>query len=64
MMEGDKYEGKSQDGFKSATEAAWEEAKRHGHEGGQTRRLRVAGMYIEASNPIHEFIVVLEPENP
>ena len=53
-------------GFRQATHAAVEDYK--GKKGkpkeGEPVRLRVADMYVEVHNPIHEFIVDLEVEPP
>lgn len=61
-----KYKGVSQAssqdaGFKAATQAAVDEYKkaRGTPAPGKPVRLRVAKMYVEVHNPIHEFIVVL-----
>ena len=67
----DRYRGVSraedQDaGFRMATHNAVEEykAKAGAPKPGQPVRLRVAEMYVEVQNPIHEFIVDLEPDRP
>jgi hypothetical protein len=65
-----RYEGTSTDGFKAAVDDAWEKAKAEDGKSkkakgtGGPARLRVAEMYVTASNPIHDYIVVLEPEGP
>lgn len=53
-------------GFRHATHAAVEEYKAQAGapEPGQPVRLRVAEMYVEVHNPIHEFIVDLERDEP
>lgn len=53
-------------GFRQATHAAVEEYKAQAGapEPGQPVRLRVAEMYVEVHNPIHEFIVDLERDEP
>jgi hypothetical protein len=53
-------------GFRQATHAAVEEYKAQAGapEPGQPVRLRVAEMYVEVHNPIHEFIVDLERDQP
>lgn len=61
-----RYKGVSQAtnpdaGFKAATQAAVDEYKKAQGTpaAGKPVRLRVAKMYVEVRNPIHEFIVVL-----
>jgi hypothetical protein len=53
-------------GFRKATHDAVEryKAKAGAPEAGRPVRLRVAEMYVEVQNPIHEFIVDLEQEKP
>lgn len=53
-------------GFRKATHNAVEEykTKAGAPEPGEPVRLRVAEMYVEVHNPIHEFIVDLERESP
>jgi hypothetical protein len=67
-MPNGRYEGTSTDGFRAAVGDAWEKAKaadskfQNIAEVGGPARLRVAEMYVTASNPIHDYIVVLEAE--
>jgi hypothetical protein len=53
-------------GFRQATQDAVEQykAKAGPPKPGEPVRLRVAEMYVEVHNPIHEFIVDLEREQP
>lgn len=53
-------------GFRQATHNAVEEykAKAGAPDPDQPVRLRVADMYVEVHNPIHEFIVDLERDEP
>jgi hypothetical protein len=51
-------------GFRQATHNAVEEYKAKAGAPGEPVRLRVAEMYVEVHNPIHEFIVDLEREQP
>jgi hypothetical protein len=53
-------------GFRKATQHAVDEykAKAGAPKPGEPVRLRVAEMYVEVHNPIHEFIVDLETERP
>jgi hypothetical protein len=67
----DRYRGVSRAadddaGFRKATHEAVEEykAKVGTPKPGEPIRLRVADMYVEVQNPIHEFIVDLEVEPP
>jgi hypothetical protein len=50
-------------GFRAATKAAVEEykAKEGAPSPGSPVRLRVAEMYVDVQNPIHGYIVELEP---
>jgi hypothetical protein len=48
-------------GFRKATQDAVEKYKADQGEG-EPVRLRVAEMYVEVQNPIHGYIVELEPE--
>jgi hypothetical protein len=52
-------------GFRAATAAAVETYKQANGapQAGTPVRLRVAEMYVNVQNPIHEFIVVLEPQH-
>ena len=51
-------------GFRAATKAAVDNYKaEHGApEPGKPVRLRVAEMYVEVQNPIHDYIVVLDTD--
>ena len=51
-------------GFRAATKAAVEEykAKEGAPAPGAPVRLRVAEMYVDVQNPIHGYIVELEPQ--
>ncbi len=51
-------------GFRAATKAAVDNYKaEHGApEPGKPVRLRVAEMYVEVHNPIHDYIVVLDTD--
>jgi len=67
----DRYRGVSRAadddaGFRKATHEAVEDykAKVGKPKPGEPIRLRVADMYVEVQNPIHEFIVDLEVEPP
>jgi hypothetical protein len=53
-------------GFRAATHKAVEDykAKAGAPKPGEPVKLRVAEMYVEVHNPIHEFIVDLERERP
>jgi hypothetical protein len=51
-------------GFRKATHNAVEEYKAKAGAPSEPIRLRVAEMYVEVHNPIHEFIVDLEQEKP
>jgi hypothetical protein len=67
---GKKYEGFSNAmedpdaGFRAATKDAVEKykAKEGAPAPGEPVRLRVAGMYVNVQNPIHGYIVELEPD--
>jgi hypothetical protein len=67
----ERYRGVSQAGdddagFRKATHNAVEKykAKAGAPKPGEPVRLRVADMWVEVHNPIHEFIVDLEREKP
>jgi hypothetical protein len=67
----DRYRGVSRAddddaGFRKATHEAVEAYKQQvgKPQPGKPVRLRVAEMYVEVHNPIHEFIVDLETERP
>jgi hypothetical protein len=51
-------------GFRAATRNAVDDykAKNGTPEPGKPVELRVAEMYVTVKNPIHEFIIVLEPQ--
>jgi hypothetical protein len=51
-------------GFRQATHDAVEKYKAKAGAPSEPVRLRVAEMYVEVHNPIHEFIVDLEREEP
>ena len=51
-------------GFRQATHAAVEDYKAKAGAPSEPVRLRVADMYVEVHNPIHEFIVDLERDEP
>jgi hypothetical protein len=62
-----KYEGfsnaKDADaGFRAATNDAFRKYKADKDAPTPPRRLRVTEMYVEVENPIHGYIVVLEPQ--
>jgi hypothetical protein len=65
---GTRYEGishaqKDRDaGFRAATKAAVDKYKaEHPEKRSAPVRLRVTDMYVSVRNPIHDYIVVLEP---